>query len=365
MWQDMEEKGSKARSAWKGWQEEADHARQAKDVLKEVRYCMKLAVAQMDVAKIIGQECDEKFKRFLKGTEVTWKEAVCWAHRCLKRVLEQNGMEEVVKKPSFRSLQQSIVLACANQARLLLHEDAIDTAALFLKVKPAEASIEELQVHMIRGIARFYLGSPAAVQDFSAALDIAQKLKRKEFEAEAWFAKGYVLFFVDPLEYKDDVYTCFTKCLEILQTEKNTARVDSVGAIFERIAERYGNDFAPQYEFKNPEAEIERLMKAEEEASSARDESRYGLADVKQALGYWLFHKKMLVEAEGKFKQAVNLRTEVLQKDSVYHVLAGRSLASAYIQLQSCLVEQVLDFSSTAVFICEIFALPLLGLCML
>lgn len=67
----------------------------------------------------------------------------------------------------------------------------VETADLFLHVKPAEATAEQLQVQLMKGAARYFLGLIAAVKDLDvtelqqeSTSEITETIQRLEKELE-------------------------------------------------------------------------------------------------------------------------------------------------------------------------------------
>jgi hypothetical protein len=74
---------------------------------------------------------------------------------------------------------------------LLRFDEVVETADLFLYVKPAEATAEQLQVQLMKGAARYFLGFTAAVKDFDVTelqqentSEITETIQRLEKELE-------------------------------------------------------------------------------------------------------------------------------------------------------------------------------------
>lgn len=330
------EGGIQARSNWERYKQIADKCREEGDVVMELYHCQLLADGLMLAAQNMGQNV-EGIAGIMAGANATWKETTYWVHRWVKRVLEQKGGNNpLVKKPEFHAMRRNLVVACSHQLRLLRFDEVIETADLFSQVRPAEVTEEELQVQLMKGVARYFLGLTAAVKDFDVAVRLAQKLNCKELEAKAWYGKYSSLRETDRWQYAEDIQDCLARYEELVSQVPNS-RAD-VEALFGTHPMKC--DHQP---VNIPETEtIQRLEK-----ELAEEQSPILLAEKHFSLGRLFLKQKEFLKAEENLKKAIErwCSTPVI-KDSggVHQVTAQLQMAPAFQLLQLCLVEQVLTF---------------------
>lgn len=285
----------------------------------------------MLAAQNLGQDVEEEVVEFMAGADVTWKEATYWVHRCLEHKLRGWNVNNPLglKKAEFHAMRRNLVVACSHQLRLLRFDEVIETADLFLQVKPAEATEEEALVQLMKGVALYYLGLPLAVKEFDVAVRLAHKLNCKELEAKAWFGKYLSLRNTDNWTYKEDVQYCLAR-YEGLISQVPSSRADVEGLFW--IHSRR-TDHQP---------ETETTLRLEREL--AEETSPIVLALNHFSLGRLLLKQKEFLKAEESLKKAIELwrNTPVISDTGgVYQVTAQLQMVPAFQLLQLCLVEQV------------------------
>lgn len=324
------ERGIQVRSKWERYKQIADKCREGGHVVMELYHCKLLADGLMLAAQNLGQDVEEGVVEFMAGADVTWKEAAYWVHRWVKRVLEQKlgGNNPLVKKPEFHAMRCNLVVACSHQLCFLRFDEVIETADLFLQVKPAEVTEEELLVQLMKGVSRYYLGLPAAVKEFDVAVRLAQKLNCKELEAKAWFGKYLSLRKTDNWKHKEDVQYCLARYEELI-SQVPSSRADIEGLFWTH----------PRRTDHQPETEATQRLERE----LAEEKSPILLAEYHFSLGRLLLKQKEFLRAEESLKKAIELwrNTPVIRDTGgVYQVTAQLQMIPAFQLLQLCLVEQ-------------------------